>query len=818
MWFSFIDHGRGVSCFDGECFTTYTIEDGLLSNWANSIIQDREGQFWVSHWDIGLTCFDSETLQFLTEEPVRALIQDSQGRLWFKNDRNELCCLDEGQQRCQSFNVETTSRLEDTRRRFWVATSGEGLFCYDSADAVWEDGEGTPVAWAHYTVEDGLGSNYVRGLLEASDGTIWFTHPLSPSDDRPGCLCCFRGQQFSALPIPHGKIYALIEDSLGRIWMGGVGSWGESWGLSCYDAGRPQGLQLRTYTTAEGLPDDGVYSIIEDDAGNLWIGTEQGLCCFDGKRFRAYGTEQGLPNTKYVQSAKDTTGRLWFGSIGGLYRIDGEHFQTLTTADGLPSNQVTGLVPQPDGSMIIGTGRGIVHYRPTATMPPPIEIREVIADAVYQNPTEIQIIAVGESHASPLLTISYHSLSFATKKMRYSYILEGYDKDWQDTWERSVRYENLPEGQYTFKVIAINRDLVKSETPAQLALTIVPDPRDLEIATLRTEVAHFRREVSGKYDFSNLIGRSAAIKQVHLLMERAIDSGLNVLITGETGTSKELVANGIHYNSTRGNQTPVTCDCGTLSKDLAASELFGHRKGAFTGAHEDKIGLFEAANGNTLILDEIGNMPLDVQQNLLRVLEERKVQRVGETTTRDVDVRVIAITNLDLEKEKEAGRFREDLYYRLNEFPIPLPPLRERREDIPLLAEYLLREIDKDIDGFAPGVLEMLQSYNWPGNVRELQKTIRLAAAFAEEGEHLETYHFSLQISQGESLIQEVMGAVGQKPSSYRELVNQFERRCIEHALAACNGNRTQAAKMLGLHRTQLIKRMRDLNIEYSKA
>ena len=381
-------------------------------------------------------------------------------------------------------------------------------------------------------------------------------------------------------------------------------------GLSFYDGGRPQGAQLQNYTIADGLPDDNVMSIVEDDAGNLWIGTNWGLCCFDREKFTTYGKEQGLTDFVHQCSAKDTAGQLWFGSTNsGLYRYDGKHFQWLTTADGLPSNSVRGLAPQPDGSMIIGTHREIVHYRPTATLPPPIEIREVIADKVYQNPTELELTTA----ETDLLTISYHSLSFATRQMRYSYILEGYDKAWRDTWEDTVRYEKLPPGEYTFKVIAINRDLVESEVPAQLSLTVRPDPRDIEITTLRTKVNYLQHEVSGKYDFSNLIGRSAGIKEVHALMEKAIDSGLDVLITGETGTGKELVAKGIHYNSSRKNRTPVECDCGLLTEALAPSELFGHRKGAFTDAREDKIGLFEAADGSTLILDEIGNMPLAIR-------------------------------------------------------------------------------------------------------------------------------------------------------------------------------------------------------------
>jgi transcriptional regulator with GAF, ATPase, and Fis domain len=382
--------------------------------------------------------------------------------------------------------------------------------------------------------------------------------------------------------------------------------------------------------------------------------------------------------------------------------------------------------------------------------------------------------------------------------------------DWKNTKAQRVEYLELPPGDYTFEVQAVDQHLVYSQ-PATVTLTVEPDP---EIVALQAEIANLRSEVGRKYDFSNIIGRSEAIKKVRRLMELAIDSGLDVLITGETGTGKELVAKGIHYNSSRGTKTPVTCDCSTLSKELAVSELFGHPKGAFTGADADKLGLFEAADGSTLILDEIGNLSFEVQRHLLRALEERKVRRLSETLERAVDVRVIVMTNLDLEKERNAGRFREDLYYRLNEFPIVVPPLRERREDIPLLAEHFLRAIDKKLDGFAPEVFEMLQSYHWPGNVRELQKAIQLAAAFAEEGKRIETYHFPVHIAQGASLIQETMAAIDGGRSRYRELVDEFERRCIEHALRSCNGNRTQAAKLLGLDRRILYDKIVRLQID----
>ena len=660
LWFG--TWAGGVSMFDGERFVTYTTEDGLLANLVTDILQDREGGLWFAHHQAGLTYYDPDTVQVLTKTPVHTfLFRDSQGGIWSHDTEASICRFDEPHYR-RIFNATVRCVAEDSKGALWVGTLGDGLYCYDSLVALQHD-DGK-----RYTQADGLGSNRVYSVFETRDGTIW-----AGTLGSPGCLCRFTGapasggKAFEAIPTPHTVIRLLFEDSLGRLWMGGFGDGG----LSCYD---PRAKYLRNYTLADGFPSDQAMSIVEDDDGHLWIGTFGELCRFDGEKFITYGKHHGLTNFVHQCSAKDAKGHLWFGSwSSGIYRYSGRHFQRLTTADGLPSNSIRGLLPQSDGSMVIGTNRGIVYYRPTATVPPRIELREVVADKVYQNPTELELTTVG----ADLLVISYHSLSFATRQMRYSYILEGYDKGWQDTWENQVRYENLPEGQYTFKVIAINRDLVESETPAQLSLTIVPDPRDLEIATLRTEVAHLRREASGKYDFSNLIGRSAAIKEVFALMEDAVDSDLTVLITGETGTGKELVAKAIHYNSPRKDKPLLARNCGAFPKDLIARELFGHCKGAFTGAYEDKEGLFEAASGGTVILDEIGEMPEEAQVNLLRILQEREVQRLGEFELRDVDVRVIAITNRDLEGEMKAGSFREDLYFRLSVFPIHLPPLRE---------------------------------------------------------------------------------------------------------------------------------------------
>ncbi len=415
LWFG--TFGGGVSCFDGERFITYTVKDGLLDNRVTGILQDREGGFWFSHGLSGLTRFDAETVMCLTDHPVsQILIQDSQGRLWF-GDENDLICLFEGQERRQPFAGRIYALLEDSRGNFWVGTDGDGLYRYDSAEAVWHPpspptlGGGRPLGTGgrgeirHFTATEGLGSDAIFSLLEARDGTVWAgTQGSTPGS--PGCLCRLDGEAFFAIPTPHPVVSRLYEDGRGRIWMGGwLGG-----GLSCAvhpefcrrDRGRPQGSPLQTYTTADGLPDNRVQSIVEDDAGRLWMGTQEGLCCFDGQRFIAYGKEAGLFSLLHHWSAKDAKGQLWFGTLaGGLYRYDGVHFQWLTKEDGLPHNSITGLLPQPDGSMIIGTYRGILHYRPTATIPPRIEIREVVADKVYRNPTELELTATGAPPLCP---------------------------------------------------------------------------------------------------------------------------------------------------------------------------------------------------------------------------------------------------------------------------------------------------------------------------------------------------------------------------------------------------------------------------------
>src|SRR5262249_33379353 len=255
----------------------------------------------------------------------------------------------------------------------------------------------------------------------------------------------------------------------------------------------------------------------------------------------------------------------------------------------------------------------------------------------------------------------------------------------------------------------------------------------------KKEAGYLRRELRRLTGLDNIIGQSSKMRAIFDLIQTVAPQNSRVLITGESGTGKELVARAIHENSSRSQAPFITINCGAFPESLLESELFGYVKGALTGANENRQGLFRAAHGGTLFMDEIGNMPLPMQVKLYRVLQEGKVRPVGSTEESDIDVRIIAATNKDFEKEIAEGRFREDLYYRLSVIPIQLPPLRERREDIPLLARHFLetfhKSMEKPIESISPEAMRRLESYDWPGNVRELENTMERAVALETSGE-----------------------------------------------------------------------------------
>lgn len=332
-------------------------------------------------------------------------------------------------------------------------------------------------------------------------------------------------------------------------------------------------------------------------------------------------------------------------------------------------------------------------------------------------------------------------------------------------------------------------------------------------ARLKEEVATLHREMVYRQRFTEIIGTSLAMTRVFSLMENAIPSPITVLLEGETGTGKELIARAIHYNGPRKDRPFVTVNCGALPETLLESELFGHKKGAFTGALADKPGLFEVANGGTIFLDEIGETTPTMQVKLLRVLQDGEIRRVGETQPRQVDVRVISATNRDLAQEVQHKRFREDLYYRISVFPIEVPPLRERREDIPLLVSHSIRQsnekLAKHIQGITQEALELLVPYPWPGNVRELENEIERAVALAPDGSTITPEYLSERIITQRSL----RVSVPAEASALKQARLTFEREYVAEVLRQHQGNAAQTAKILGISRQMLQKKIKEYGL-----
>jgi DNA-binding NtrC family response regulator len=346
----------------------------------------------------------------------------------------------------------------------------------------------------------------------------------------------------------------------------------------------------------------------------------------------------------------------------------------------------------------------------------------------------------------------------------------------------------------------------EDETSYRVEIEVRPDPRDEARHILVfydvTEVHELRRLLDDRERFHDLVGTSAPMQDAFEQIRSVADVKTTVLIQGETGTGKELAAQAIHDESPRADGPFVTVNCAALNPDLAGSRLFGHRKGAFTGATEDREGYFEAADGGTLFLDEIGDVPLDVQRQLLRVLEEEAVTRLGETESRPIDVRIVAATHRNLDEEVENDRFRQDLLYRIRIARVTLPPLRDRRSDLPLLVRTFLREIrartGAEVDGVSDAALRHLLDYDWPGNVRELRNGLE-AALIRASGEVLRV----------DDLPPEIRDAPAAEPPSSPD-----EAERIRAALEQTDGNRTEAAELLGISRATLYRRLDEYDIE----
>ncbi len=369
-------------------------------------------------------------------------------------------------------------------------------------------------------------------------------------------------------------------------------------------------------------------------------------------------------------------------------------------------------------------------------------------------------------------------------------------------------YGNIPDGVQAIKNGAFDY-IVKGNDNNKIIPLI---HRAIEKATLSKQVAHLESRLEKKYSFDGIIGNSKTIKEAILLAERVAATDATILLTGETGTGKEVFANAIHQNSNRKSKGFVAINCAAFSHDLLESEMFGHVAGAFTGAMKDKKGLFEEANGGTIFLDELGEMALDLQAKLLRVLESGEFIKVGESKVTKVDVRIVAATNRDLLSEIEAGKFRQDLYYRLSIFQIKLPSLRERVADIELLASFFIKlfnaKTGRQLKGMQPDYLQALKLHPWPGNIRELKNVI-------ERSVILETSDMLTVNTLPFDIVNEATAATGNNQDKTLSAFSlaASEKVQIQKVLNYTNGNKAEAARLLGIGIATLYRKIEEYKI-----
>ncbi|MDF1546669.1 MAG: sigma 54-interacting transcriptional regulator [Bacteroidales bacterium] len=334
-----------------------------------------------------------------------------------------------------------------------------------------------------------------------------------------------------------------------------------------------------------------------------------------------------------------------------------------------------------------------------------------------------------------------------------------------------------------------------------------------EIEILKAENAHLHSELKGRFQPSNIIGNSGKMREVYKLVERVTKTNATVLIRGESGTGKELIADAIHYNSSRANKPFIKVNCSALPESLIESELFGHEKGSFTGAENLRKGRFELAQGGTIFLDEIGDLPAQTQVKLLRIIQQREFERVGGTETIHSDVRIITATNRNLEELVKEDKFREDLYYRINVFPIFLPSLRERINDIPILADHFIQKCNEQnstvIKRISSSAIDMLMVYHWPGNIRELENCIERAGIMSTDGV-IRSHNLPPTLQTAKSSGTENKGTLD-------AILERVEKQLIMEALTSSLGNCTQAAKMLGITERIMGLRTKKYNINLKK-
>lgn len=806
--------GGGLNRFDPvtEQFTRYRHDPdnpgSLRHNTVFSIYEDSRssGTLWIGTIGGGLNRFDSRTGQFshyrhdpdnpnsLSHDAVNDICQDQTAALWIGTanglDRFMPAALSSSGGENDDPPAIFTHFRHDPKNPQSLSKGPVSSIYLDSEGVLWAGVVGggldrllkTAEEFVHYRHDPSdphsLSDNSVEKVYEDHAGALWIgtNGGLNRFDHKQQRFEHYRHDPNDSFSLSQNSIWCITEDQGGALWVGTM-----SGGLNRLNRERTQFTRFQSdLNNPKSLSDNRVLSVYVDRRGVLWAGTgTAGLNKFDRatETFTHYREKDGLPNDVVYGILEDEHGNLWMSTNKGLARfnpVTGQ-FRNYDVSDGLQSNEfnIGAYHKSKSGEMFFGGINGFNAFYP-----------EDINDGIWnERGAALKII----------ITPPY----------------------WQTWWFRAGASITILLLAFIWYRRRINRiEARKRELEIQVAeRTRAAEALGNALAEverlknrLQAENIYLQDEIKVVHNFENIITRSAALTKVLRNVEQVASSDATVLILGESGTGKELVARAVHRISPRSNRPLVKVNCSALPANLIESELFGHEKGAYTGAVARKIGRFELADGGTIFLDEIGDLPLELQTKLLRVLQEGEFERLGDPQTVKVDVRVIAATNRDLEKERAQGNFREDLFYRLNVFPIQIPPLRERKEDLPLLLNHFVKKysakIGRKIESIPQEVLDRLLAYHWPGNVRELENLIERA----------------LIVSPGPKLmLGDWLPKTDSSPAATTICtLEETERHHILSALEKTNwrvSGEKGAAKILGINPKTLESRMKKLEI-----
>ncbi|MBT8380054.1 MAG: sigma 54-interacting transcriptional regulator [Ignavibacteria bacterium] len=828
--------------------------NSLSNNWIWCLYMDTKGILWIGTRNGGLNRFDPRTESFknftnnpddltsISDNSIGYIFEDSQSNLWVgtnnalnrfnRSTETFLHFYPEREDERNIVNGTIMAIAEDLDNNLWLGTYGGGLIKLDLNSDYQNE-----LTFTRYLNDpadpNSLNLNRINTLYIDSFGTLWVGTDVGGLDKYLPESESFEHfyERESGLDV----IVSIYEDRAGRFW---IGTYNE--GLNLFN--RNTGTR-EIFSTIHGLPDHAIKDILEDSNGNLWLSTERGLSKFnyENKSIRNYTVSEGLQAGFFHMraAAMGTDGEMYFGGINGFNRFNPNKL----IDNPFPPEIIISDIKLSDTSLLI---------RGDSPLKKHINVAEEIELAYDQND----------------ITIEYVGLHYSrSEEITYEYKLKNYDRNWRKAGKnRHATYTNLEPGEYKFFAKAKSSDGVVCKTPASINIIIVPPfwqtvwfrvliafilisllylgyrlrvsqlekkrkqleervaerteaAQKLQSALAEVEVLknrlhdeniYLQSEIKVEHNFENIISTSDKFNKVLGSVEQVASTDSTVLILGETGTGKELLARAIHSIGKRSNRPLVKVNCATLPENLIESELFGHEKGAFTGATSRKIGRFELAAAGTIFLDEIGELPLGLQTKLLRVLQEGEFERLGDPKTIQVDVRVIAATNRELEKEIKAGNFREDLFYRLNVFPIEIPPLRERKEDIPLLVKHFLKKYNakagKTVEIISKDTMEKLLSYPWPGNVRELENIIERAVITSTGN----------KIILGDWLSQADLLQSKLKILPLEEMEKNYIIEVLETTQWKVSGEKG-AAKVLDINPQTLVSRMKKLGIQKPK-